>query len=417
MMSSRQSQGRMIVSTRLLGGSNLDRDTADTESGDASDPSGTGIAARKTASSILSMASKRMGRQPVEDDNRISTTSSSSVPPLVQDLLQRTVERAYSTTTTIVNEAASREDMAKDEGMVETESTTTTAPSDEDIDNMPTFEFPFATRYKHHPALTNVALAHALWASILRPNVDTVIDATCGNGHDSVKIAELLFRRPPTSDSDNTDHPCYSHLYCVDIQQQACDNTQQRLTSYLSDDTHNTLSEYIDRVHVVQASHEILPRPVNITSVGLVVYNLGWLPAATIGSDNSGKDCVTTLETTLASMADAALLLRVGGMISVVTYPATGPEEDVAVRLFLECLALLSSNTRTWQEAVSLFEKTSSDQQSSLASEIVHHVAKAMERILHHEGLENNNQTWRVSKHEKLGMDQAPILLTATRIK
>jgi hypothetical protein len=33
---------------------------------------------------------------------------------------------------------------------------------------------------------TNAALAHSLWLTILPPNTDYVIDATCGNGHDLV---------------------------------------------------------------------------------------------------------------------------------------------------------------------------------------------------------------------------------------
>jgi hypothetical protein len=35
--------------------------------------------------------------------------------------------------------------------------------------------------YRGNPAITNTALAQSLWSSILRPHVDTAIDATCGN--------------------------------------------------------------------------------------------------------------------------------------------------------------------------------------------------------------------------------------------
>ena len=102
-------------------------------------------------------------------------------------------------------------------------------------------------------------------------------------------------------------------------------------------------------------------------------------------------------------MVDAMLLVRIGGMISVMTYPRTNPEEDEAVRTFLECAALLSSNIQTWQDFL-----TASDES------IQQQVVPSMERLVK-EG--DPSQTWRVSEHKKLGMDRAPILVTATRIK
>jgi Putative rRNA methylase len=439
--------------------------------------------------SILSMTSQRL--QSIDSSSAAaaapsSNISSSDSPPRqqqqqqqqqkIRDLLQRSVQRAYSTTQLVVEEQIQEEDMSSannkctisnnDDGdnhqppppppgsQTEDDDDSNIIMMDDVImdDEMPTLAssssllFPHATRYKHHPALTNVALAHALWASILRPNVDTVIDATCGNGYDSVKIAELLFRPTTTTnnniqqeDEEDDDDTCYSHLLCVDIQQAACDNTQRALVNYLQN---NHRSKYQDRIHVLHASHEILPRlpPTNnnnnnnntttTSDIGLVVYNLGWLPANNnnIGknnndnNNNNGKDCVTTMETTLASIADAALLVRVGGMISVVTYPATGPDEDVAVRLFLECLALLSSNTRTWQEAVESFATSSTSTTSPLPNDdiiikIANLVTQAMQRVVVAQYGNHNPTTWRVSQHEKLGMDRAPILVTATRIK
>lgn len=292
------------------------------------------------------------------------------------------------------------------------------------------YEFPFATSYKSHPALNNVALAHALWASIIRPNVDSVIDATCGNGNDSIVLAEILFGR----EASDTDAKTSCELLCVDIQSTACERTSMALKEVLPPSIEvvdNNINDRDDRsggkiVKILNASHERLPRPSDSSSVGLIVYNLGWLPGSNSNDDNdasngNGKDCVTTMETTLMSLVDATSLLRVGGMLSVVTYPQTGPDEDTAVRLFVTCLALLSSRTKTWQEAIATFVENASiptggsreSHEDAMSRELIaKQVSSAMESVI-----ARGDQTWRVSQHDKLGMDRPPVLFTATRIK
>jgi Putative rRNA methylase len=199
----------------------------------------------------------------------------------------------------------------------------------------PHYPFPMSTRYKFHPALSNVALAQSLWATVVRPGVDSAIDATCGNGHDSVAIAHLLFNHDDDDDNTNIE----SQLLCLDVQERAVSNTTKALADVLSPD----LMEH--NVQVLHASHEFLPRPrrrpsrrkqhnddgdesSSLLPVGLVVYNLGWLPSNHIGGGNGGgtdvivdKACVTQMDTTLLSLGDAVQLIRVGGMVSVVTYP------------------------------------------------------------------------------------------------
>jgi hypothetical protein len=240
-------------------------------------------------------------------------------------------------------------------------------------------------RYRGNPAIVNTALAHLLWSAILRPNVDSAIDATCGNGFDSLEIAKMLFD-PELGDK------CQSQLLCIDIQQLACENTTSTLLQEFG-------PEFVEQhVQVLHTSHAPLPRPNDSSSVGLVVYNLGWLP-------KSDKDCITKMDSTISSMVDAFLLVRILGMVSVVTYPKTGPQEDVAVRALLECMALLSSRILKWQDYL---------QELECSDEIKELVQNAMGRVVR---LGDPQQTWRVSEHKKLGMDQAPILLTATRIK
>jgi hypothetical protein len=332
---------------------------------------------------------------------------------VIQNLFQLTTQRAYSTTqmtSTLMN----KDGDFKRDGEDDDDEKKQRQEQEHRHPEIPHYSFPFATRYKFHPALSNVALAQALWSSIIRPNVDTVIDATCGNGYDSVAVAKLLFH------NYQNDHPCYAQLICLDVQEQACDNTRRALQETVRNmqQSHEGKEQqdidcfFNDHVQVLHASHEVLPRPRNDTSVGLVVYNLGWLPNHT-----DAKDCITTMETTISSITDAVLMLRVGGMLSIVTYPRTGPDEDRAVRLFVTCLALLSSNVRSWQDAIrEVLEDDDGDNDGTSSSneQIARHVQQAMERVIQYGPI---GQTWRVSQHDKLGMEQAPILVTATRIK
>ena len=186
--------------------------------------------------------------------------------------------------------------------------------------------------YLTNPAITPTALAHQIWAHALRPNVDTAIDATCGNGNDSVAIASMLF-------NENDDDPftiTEPQLICIDIQEEACETTRSRLSEMLHADTMTC------NVNVLCMSHSPLPRPRDESSVGLVCYNLGYLP-------QSERTVLTQMESTISSIADAALMIRVGGIISVTTYPRSNKNEDYAVHALLEGLALLSSKTVDWR--------------------------------------------------------------------
>jgi len=266
-------------------------------------------------------------------------------------------------------------------------------------------------RYQKNPAIVNTALAHVLWSHVLRPGIDTAIDATCGNGHDSVALAKLLFPPPPPiagSDGDNQhcdeDVENVSRLVCMDVQARACEATRLALSKEYA-----SLLEG-GQIKVLHTSHSPLPNEWAIdehclSSVALVVYNLGWLPSNTDGT----KEYITQMGTTLQSIVDAMLLLRIGGMISVVTYPKTNSDEDLAVRTFLECASLMSSNILTWEEFLKHHLELPSVQDGMTTT-----IRSSIERL---EKDGSPEQTWRVSEHRKLGMDRAPILLIATRIK
>ena len=99
---------------------------------------------------------------------------------------------------------------------------------------------------------------------------DTVIDATVGNGHDTLFLARLVGRE--------------GLVYGFDIQQVALERTAARLQE----------AGLQDRVQLIHAGHEELKKYVP-DFVQAVMFNLGYLP----GADKS----VTTLgHTTLRAI-------------------------------------------------------------------------------------------------------------------
>jgi len=296
--------------------------------------------------------------------------------------------------------------------------------------------------YLENPSVTPTALAHSLWSQVIRPYQDVIIDATSGNGKDSLALAKFLFPHQDT-DQEAMDHPTHTIptplLICIDIQQKACENTMQLLSQYVSKDImdHN--------IRVLHQSHAPMPS-LSPSSVGLICYNLGYLP----GMDDKAA-CQTQMVTTLFSLTDATLLLRQGGLLSVMTYPGNGWKEYCAVKYFFEGLALFTSKQYDWRDFVDCIPKDyelqrqhvgmygnhdtmmmtmmmknndndedknihdwdeapSLDDQDSIRQA----VKMGLERIKE-QGCEK--QTWRVFDHRPLGRPMSPILFTAMRIK
>jgi hypothetical protein len=138
---------------------------------------------------------------------------------------------------------------------------------------------------------SHLDLAHHYWKQHLQIG-SVVIDATCGNGHDSLVLANLILNE-------------YSGtLYCIDLQTQAIEATTHRLKEALSEPV-------FKRVSFIQGSHEQLP---SISSCHLIVYNLGYLP----GGDHS---LTTQGPSTLNSLKQGLALLGPGGMVSMTLYP------------------------------------------------------------------------------------------------
>ncbi|MBL9154022.1 MAG: class I SAM-dependent methyltransferase [Verrucomicrobiales bacterium] len=149
-------------------------------------------------------------------------------------------------------------------------------------------------------------LAHGLIATRLGPGA-IAIDATAGNGHDTVFLAD---RVGPDG-----------RVHAFDIQAAAITVTRQRCES----------AGVADRVRLWQACHSLLGEELRqageaTESAGAIMFNLGYLP----GSD---KSCLTRADTTLAALRKALDWLAPGGLLTVVAYPghAGGDEETAAV--------------------------------------------------------------------------------------
>lgn len=153
-----------------------------------------------------------------------------------------------------------------------------------------------------------------------------MIDATCGNGHDSLLLGKLAL-----TGSTGT-------LYCIDIQQEAIESTRRAF--YASENFSEELKScFPERIKFVCGSHESFPEEVAPNSVALIAYNLGYLPGQRRNADEAAF-VRTEAATTLSSIGRASELLKEGGLLSVTAYPGHegGEEELLAVQSRLAML-------------------------------------------------------------------------------
>ncbi|GJD11054.1 Putative rRNA methylase YtqB [Galdieria sulphuraria] len=131
----------------------------------------------------------------------------------------------------------------------------------------------------------------AVWSSHVQPG-DSCIDATCGKGRDSLRIAKLVGPK--------------GFLLACDIQTYAIYQTEALLRSEIDP------SQY-PRVEFVCNSHEFLSKYVKDNSIRLISYNLGYLP-------NGDRQIRTTARTTTNSLESLLPKLCHSGIISLVCY-------------------------------------------------------------------------------------------------
>ncbi|HLR62707.1 MAG TPA: class I SAM-dependent methyltransferase [Lentibacillus sp.] len=120
---------------------------------------------------------------------------------------------------------------------------------------------------------------------------DTVIDATCGNGHDTLFLSRLVGES--------------GHVFGFDIQEQAIANTKYRL-----DQNNRTNTTVIKDSHSNFVHHIPIDK---LTRLGGAIFNLGYLP----GSD---KSVITRSETTILAIEGILSHLKQNGIVVLVVY-------------------------------------------------------------------------------------------------
>lgn len=149
--------------------------------------------------------------------------------------------------------------------------------------------------------------AHELIAEVVDLG-DIAVDATVGNGHDTLFLACCVGSE--------------GKVVGFDVQEKALDETRRRFLCEGVEDRH---------VELHHESHDQLASHVTPDSLAAVVFNLGYLP----GSD---KALITQMDTTLNALNQSVDCLRKGGTLSVMCYPghAGGDIEAEAVKQWMD---------------------------------------------------------------------------------
>lgn len=127
--------------------------------------------------------------------------------------------------------------------------------------------------------------------TLLRKSIDfgdVAIDATAGNGHDTLYLTELV--------GDT------GHVFAFDVQQQALDATKERLKEH----------GVFERTTLILDGHENFAKHVD-EPIGGAVFNLGYLP----GADHS---LTTQAETTITAIDAMLEQMKIGGIVVLVVY-------------------------------------------------------------------------------------------------
>ena len=125
-------------------------------------------------------------------------------------------------------------------------------------------------------------MAHDFLAQVITPE-DIVVDATMGNGHDTLFLAKLA-----------------KQVYAFDIQEQALEKTSQRIQE-----------AGLTNVDLILQGHETVDE--YVTEVKAAIFNLGYLPSA-------DKSIITQPQTTLEALEKLCQMLIKGGRIAIMIY-------------------------------------------------------------------------------------------------
>ena len=136
---------------------------------------------------------------------------------------------------------------------------------------------------------TALHFSHTLLKEILQPG-DLAIDATMGNGFDTLFLAELVGET--------------GKVYSFDIQEQALRTTHEKLVN----------AGFATRAELLLQGHETIGEILDLnTSIKAAIFNLGYLP-------KSDKSIITLPATTKRAMDEILLRLTPTGRLIIVAY-------------------------------------------------------------------------------------------------
>lgn len=152
---------------------------------------------------------------------------------------------------------------------------------------------------------------HQVLSELLRPG-DTCLDATSGNGHDTLALARLVGTE--------------GKVIAIDKQPAAIEATRARLAAAGAEAPCTLLcADHADAANRLLATHR--------GKLRAAVFNLGYLPGG-------NKTVISGAPTTVAALDASADLLAAGGRMLVTAYSGHpgGPEEARAVAAWMDAL-------------------------------------------------------------------------------
>lgn len=185
-------------------------------------------------------------------------------------------------------------------------------------------------RHRLSEAIKVTALAHQYVASAVRAG-DYVVDATAGNGFDTLFLSQLVGP--------------HGKVFAFDIQEEAIARTSMRLAAAKA-----------QNVSLLLASHAEMKKELPESSEGkisAIMFNLGYLP-------RGDKSLTTSASSTVLALTQGVELLSPDGVMTIIAYTGHpgGQDEADAVQDFLDSASVsvtLPSNIQSAQAAPQLF--------------------------------------------------------------
>jgi hypothetical protein len=175
-----------------------------------------------------------------------------------------------------------------------------------------------------------VNVAHNLIREILRPG-DIAVDATVGNGHDTLFLVEQV---GPSG-----------KVFGFDIQLDAIASTRAKVDSYRTGEiVRGDAPVQAINLTLIHANHADMRDKIPAHyhgGIGAIMFNLGYLPGG-------NKGIITLTNSTLSALNSASRLVSSNGIITVLAYPGHqgGDLETEEIKNWCEQLDKVQYKTR-----------------------------------------------------------------------